>query len=131
MEQRTEDNIVTQAGIEVILGGETYTIRPLVIKESREWRKEVIDLISELPKFAEVTTDTPDEFGQALKAMLVSAPEKVAGLFFKYAKELDPERIEAEATDAELAVAFEQVIEIAFPLAQSMTKVMKHLAQRP
>ncbi len=126
---RTEEDRVVQAGIEVVLEGEKYTIRPLVIKDSREWRKEVVELISELPKFAEVTTDTPDEFGEALKAMLVSTPEKVAELFFKYAKELDQEEIEAKATDIELATAFEQVIEIAFPLARSMTEVMKHLAQ--
>lgn len=126
---RTEEDKVTQAEIKVILGGEEYPIKPLVIRDSREWRREVVELISELPKFADITTDTPDEFGEALKAMLVSTPEKVAGLFFKYAKELDQEEIEAKATDTELAVAFQQVIEIAFPLAQSMTKTMKHLAQ--
>ena len=126
---RTEEDILTQAGIKVILGGVEYDIAPLVIRDSREWRKKVVDLISELPKYAEVTTDTPDEFGDALKAMLVATPEKVAALFFEYAKDLKKEEIEAVATDMELAKAFEQVIEIAFPLAQSMTKTMEHLAR--
>jgi len=126
---RTEEDKVVQGSICVILGGEKYYIAPLVIKDSRQWRKKAINLISELPKYAEVTTDTPDEFGEALKAMLVDMPEKVAALFFEYAKDLDQKDIEAKATDMELAKAFEQVIEIAFPLAQSMTKTMQHLAQ--
>lgn len=127
--KRTEDEKVVQGSICVILGGEKYYIAPLVIRDSREWRKKVVDLISELPKYAEITTDTPDEFGDALKAMLVATPEKVAALFFEYAKDLKKDEIEAKATDMELAKAFEQVIEIAFPLAQSMTKTMQHLAR--
>jgi len=126
---RTEEDKIVQAGITVILGGREYSIAPLVIKASREWRKKVVGLISEMPKYAEVTTDTPDEFGDALNAILVAMPDKVADLFFKYAVNLNREEIEANATDAELAKAFEQVIEIAFPLAQSLTQTMKHLSQ--
>jgi len=126
---RTEEDKIVQSGITVILGGKEYSIAPLVIKESREWRKKVVGLISEMPKYAEVTTDTPDEFGDALNAILVAMPDKVADLFFKYAVNLNREEIETEATDAELAKAFEQVIEIAFPLAQSLTQTMKHLSQ--
>ena len=125
---RTEEDKIVQAGIEVILGGNEYSIAPLVIKESREWRKRVVLLLSSLPAYAEVTTDTPDEFGEALNAMLVAMPDKVTSLFFDYSK-LDREVIEATATDAELAKAFEQVIEIAFPLAKSLTQTMKHLSQ--
>ena len=127
--KRTEEDKIVQAGIKVILGGVGYSIAPLVIKDSREWRRKVVALISELPRYAEVTTDTPDEFGKALDTLLVAMPDKVAGLFFEYAKNLDQGEIEAKATDAELAKAFEQVIEIAFPLAQSLTQTMKHLAQ--
>jgi len=126
---RTEEDKLVQAGITVILGGVNYKVAPLVIKFSREWRKGVVELISALPKYAKVTTDTPDEFGEALNAIIVALPDKVVDLFFEYAKDLDREKIEAEATDAELAKAFEQVIEIAFPLAQSMTKTMAKLAQ--
>ena len=104
--ERTEEDKIVQAGITVILGGNEYSIAPLVIKESREWRKRVVLLLSSLPAYAEVTTDTPDEFGEALNAMLVSMPDKVANLFFDYSK-LDRDVIETTATDAELAKAFE------------------------
>ncbi len=127
--ERTEEEKVVQDAITVILGGEKHYIKPLVIRDSREWRKRVVELISELPKYAEVTTDSPDAFGEALKAVLLATPEKVANLFFEYAKDLDQKEIEGKATEMELAKAFEQVIEIAFPLAQSMTKTMEHLAR--
>jgi len=127
--KRTEEDKIVQAGIEVILGGEKYTIHPLVIRDSREWRKSVVDLIATLPKYTEVTTDTPGDFRDALDALLVAVPDSVANLFFQYAKNLNKEEIEASATDAELAKAFEQVVEIAFPLVQSLTKTMARLAK--
>jgi len=127
--ERTEEDKVVQAGIKVVLGGTEYSIAPLVIKDSREWRKGVVSLLSSLPQYTNVTTDTPDEFGDALNAVMVALPDKVTDLFFLYAKDLDREEIEKTATDTELAKAFEQVVEIAFPLAQSVTKTMKHLAQ--
>lgn len=126
---RTEEDKVVQAKVCVILGGEKHYITPLVIKDSREWRKGVVGLLSSLPEYAKVTTDTPDEFKEALNAIMVALPDQVTDLFFLYAKDLNREEIEGKATDAELAKAFELVIEIAFPLAKSLTKTMEHLAQ--
>ena len=127
--ERTEEDKIVQAGIVVILGGKEYSIAPLVIRDSREWRKGVVSLLSALPGYTNVTTDTPDEFGEALNAVMVALPDKVVDLFFLYAKTLPREEIEKTATDAELAKAFERVIEIAFPLAQSVTKTMERLAR--
>lgn len=117
--KRTEEEIVVQAGIEVVLGGEKYQIKPLVIKESRDWRKKLVNLLSELPKYAKVDTDTPEEFGEALNALMVDMPDTICDLFFAYAKDLSRQEIELKATEAEVAKAFEQVIEIAFPLVRS------------
>ncbi len=127
--KRTEEDKVVQADIKVILGGKEYSIAPLVIRDSREWRKEVGNLVSQLPKYVGITTDEPDKFEDALNAIMVAMPDRVIDLFFQYAKNLNREKIEAVTTDAELAKAFEQVIEVAFPLAQSMTKTMKRIAQ--
>lgn len=126
---RTEEDVITQAGIEVVLGGSKYSVKPLVIKDSREWRKQVVALISKLPQYTSVTTETPDEFEEALNAIMIALPDQVTDLFFNYAKDLDREKIESEATDVELAKAFEQVVEIAFPLAQSATKTLARLSQ--
>ncbi len=127
MEKRTEEQIIAQASIVVILGGKEYKIAPLVIRDSREWRAKVIKLIAPLPGYSKATTDDMEGFEQALTALLVTMPDQVIELFFDYAKELDPKEIEAVATDAEMADAFKEVIEVAFPLAQSAPEVVTRL----
>ena len=126
MNERTEEQKLAQDAIVVILGGKEYDIKPLVIRESREWRKKVINLIAPLLKMSGVTMDTPDDFADALTQMTVTMPDQVVGLFFDYSK-LDRDEIEGIATDAELAKAFEEVLKIAFPLAESAPKAMMRL----
>lgn len=128
---RTEEQIVARASVMVILGGKEYGITPLVIRDSREWRQKVIKLIAPLPQLVSTTLNVNDPgiFEGALTQMLVTMPEQVADLFFQYAKDLDREEIEGIATDEELAKAFEEVSKLAFPLAESLPKVMARLSQ--
>ncbi len=124
---RTEEEKVAQALITVTFGGEEYQVKPLVIKDSREWRAKVIKLIAPLPQVVSTKIDTPDEFEQMLTELLVTTPDQVIDLFFEYAKDLKREDIESVATDAELAKAFEEVLAVAFPLAESAPKVITRL----
>ena len=124
---RTEEEKVACAPIVVILGGIEHSIAPLVIRDSREWRSKVIQLIAPLPQLVSTKIDTPEDFGQALTAMLVTMPDQVIDLFFDYAKDLNREEIEGIATDAEISKAFEEVISVAFPLAESAPKVLTRL----
>ncbi len=127
--ERTEEEILLQTGTIVILGGTQYDIPPLVIREAREWRKKVINLITPVPAMSKVNTDNPEDFGAALEQMLVTQPDQVIELFFDYAK-LDREEIEGKATDAELAIAFQELIKVCFsPLAEAPLKVMGRLSQ--
>ncbi len=130
MVERTESEVVTQAPLTVTLGGKSYEVAPLVIRDSRVWRAKVIDLIAPLPQLIKTTMDDAEGFGDVLKQIMVTMPDQIADLFFEYAKDLDRENIEQTATDAELAVAFEEVIKIAFPLAQSSPDIMKHLTSQ-
>ncbi len=125
--ERTEEDILTQAGIKVILGGVEYDIAPLVIRDSREWRKKVVALVAPVAQIAGTTSDTPDAFEQALTSLLVTMPDKVIDLFFEYAKDLNREDIESVTTDAEMSQAFKEVIAFAFPLAQNVPEVITHL----
>ena len=131
MKERTEEEKLTRAPILVILGGKKYEIAPLVIRDSRVWRKKLIALIASLPALVNTTMDAenPKGFVDALTQMMVTMPEQVLDLFFDYAKELDREEIEGVATDAEIAKAFEEVVQVVFPLAQSLPKVLGHLSQ--
>ena len=105
---RTEEDKLTQAGFQVILGGKKYDVAPLVIRDSREWRKKVIALIAPLPTLLEM-------------------PDQVIDLFFEYAKDLDKKEIESVTTDEEMAKAFMEVVAFAFPLADSPAEVLRRL----
>ena len=126
---RTEDEKLTQSPIVVILGEKKYDIKPLVIRDSRRWRKDVASAISALPKYAAVNMTDVEAFGSAIDQLLAVMPDSIIDLFFSYAKDLDREKIEAVATDAEIAAAFEQVVDIAFPLAKSLVGTMTRLSQ--
>ncbi len=128
---RTEEEKVSRAPIVVVLGGKEFKVAPLVIRDSRGWRKKVVELMAPLPELVKTTMDEndPAAFGKVLTEMLVSMPDQVIGLFFDYAKDLDRDEIEGIATDAEIAKAFEEVIKVAFPLAESLPKAMARLSQ--
>jgi len=121
---RTDEQKMFQEPTIVILGGREHEVKPLVILYSRPWRKKVIGLISTLPKYAKVDTSKPDEFSEAINVLMVESQNAIIDLFFDYAKDLPREEIEAEATEAELAVAFEGVLGMAFPLSETLPQMM-------
>ena len=76
------------------------------------------------PKYLNMKTDDPEAFTEALNSMLGEMPDVVTDLFFSYARDLPREEIESTANDTELAEAFQEVMKYAFPLSQSLTKVL-------
>jgi len=124
MSERTDEQKLVQSPIEVTLGGKLYAIRPLVIKDAREWRKKLVKTFSKLPGYVNVTSDNPESFADAMQGMMVELQDEVADLFFDYAKELDREEIEVTGNDTELADAFQEVVKYAFPLSRSLTKAL-------
>lgn len=125
---RTEEQKIF-GEIIVIFGGNEYEVEPLVIRDSRKWRADLVKHLGSLPAYAQVTSDKPEEFKDALTAMLVTMPDVVIDLFFQYAKNLNREEIEYIATDEEMAKAFEQVVQLAFPLARSLVGAMENLSR--
>jgi len=117
---RTEEEKVLQAPIVVTLGGQEYSIKPLVIRDAREWRRKVAASIRDLPGVLAQTSEDPDAFGRAMDRILVDNADMVIDLFFEYAHDLPREEIEATATEHEISIAWEQVREIAFPLVMAM-----------
>jgi len=124
---RTEEDKILRAGIVVILGGKEYEIKPLVIRDAREWRKKLAGMMSKLPQYIQVTTDDVEGFMSAINIMMVGMPDEIADLFFAYAKDLNREEIESNATEVELSKAFEAVLDIALPLLGSLAKAMGKL----
>jgi hypothetical protein len=127
--ERTEEQKVAQVPVTVIFGGKQFEIKPLVIKESREWRQKVIKVLSELPQLTQVTSEDKEKFDSALSTLLITMPDTVVNLFFEYAKDLNREEIENVATDSEMALAWEKVVQLAFPLLQGLVKTMAKMVQ--
>ena len=118
--KRTEEDKVCQSPLVVKLGGKDYEIRPLVIKDSREWRKKFTNAMGGVPGVLETTTDAPAEFKASLELMFNTMPDTACELFFDWAKDLDREEIESIASDQEIADAFKVVVSMAFPLVSAM-----------
>ena len=129
MPGRTEDDKVFRASITVTLGGKEYEIKPLVIKDAREWRKKFSALLAKLPRFANTSTDDPESFQAAVDSMLVAMPDEITDLFFAYAKNLNRDEIESSATEAEVARAIDAVMEVAYPLLGSLTGALRRMSQ--
>ncbi len=148
--KRTESDKLAQADIEVILGGEKYSIPPLVIRDSRIWRQKVVTIMARLPEYLEGKSELSQpvkgfmpwlkglvgrrpsdsvNFEEALKSILITMPDTTLDLFFEYAKGLDRAKIEKKANEFEIAEAFSLVVEVAFPLARSLPKAMGRLSQ--
>lgn len=127
---RTEEQIIAQEPLTIVLGAVTYEVRLLTIKESREWRRQVAAALSVMPNYTKAAESTdPEQFKATLTGILEEMPETVADLFFGYAKELDRKVIEDAATDAELARAFDQVMAVGFPLVKALIGAMGRISQ--
>lgn len=124
MTERTEEQKIFHEPIKVVFGGKEFEIEPLVIKESRVWRAKVWEVMVELPKTTKVSSTEPDKFEAALNSMLISTPNTVIDLFFAYAKNLNREEIEGIATETEMAIAWQKVAELAFPLLPGLVKTI-------
>jgi len=113
----------------VILGGQEYQIEALPVAESRKWRATLVEAMGRLPSFLNVSTADPAKFSEGVSGLLGGMPDAVIDLFFNYARKLPREEIEQKATDAEIAVSFEQVVTLALPLTRSVGSALSSLAR--
>ncbi len=130
MEERTEEEKVTQSGIQVTLGGKIYTIAPLVIKYSKEWRKEALPLIAHLMKYSRLSSDPESDKSGEMEAAVVelftTRTDEMVESFFGFARELPREKIEETATDGEIILAFMEVFNaFVAPLSREVNSRIK------
>lgn len=125
---RTDEDKILQNPVTVFFNGVEYGIKPLVIREAREWRRQFAALIGKLPSYTKTTTDDPAGFNSAVGALIVEMPDEMTDLFFSYAKDLPRDEIEGTATELEMAAAVEVLLTIAIPLLPSLTKALGKMA---
>lgn len=115
---RTEDDILDQAAIGLVLGKHEYPVKPLTIRKGKEWRGKVAELLNTLsagPLGQQAAT--PQGFMSGLMVAFFSFPDRVLDLLYDYSPELRAHRaaIEDSATDEEVVVAFSRVMAVAYP----------------
>lgn len=127
MERTEEQKIIQEPGM-VILGGDKYEIKPLVIKEAAPWRRKFVELFANISALASITSDNPEGFISAMKEVLLEKPDKLADLFFEYTK-LDRTEIESKATTVEMVKAFEEVFALEAPFFGSAIQAIVNMGK--
>lgn len=129
--ERTEEDKITQAGIVVTLGGTEYTIAPLVIKYSRDWRKKAVPLIGDLYRFSRTALDEGELEG-VITQLFTGKTDAIIDSFFEYARDLPRDKIEESATDGEIILAFMEVFNaFVAPLSAKVTKAATSPSEQP
>ena len=124
MKERTEEQIFSRMPIQVTLGDAKYDLKPLPIIKAREWRTKLTETMQGI--VGTMSADqSPMTMGPALTAALVGFPDKVCELVFAWATELPTEKILAEATEEQLAVAFSGVMKMAYPFLAQLAMTMQ------
>lgn len=114
---------------EVALGGQTYAIEQLPMRQNREWREKLAAPVTELMALLESNKDL--EIGSVsdlagilglAKELLLGSMDLLLDALFAYSPVLqaDRARIEAEAYDDEAIVALVEVVRLAYPLGMAL-----------
>jgi hypothetical protein len=130
MKPRTEDEILSRTPLKVKLGDKDYDVPLLAVMAQREWRKNLFATLAPILTTFESNL-AAGSMAQGLTAALLQFPEKIAELFFAYAKALsadEREQILADATEEQLILAFEAVKAVAFPFSPTL-ETMRQLVK--
>ena len=122
--KRTDEQILAKEPLTIVLGNEKYSVPVLTILKQREWRKFLQETISPLLSVYDAE-DTKEGRVKSLSATLQKFPEKIAELVFAYCPELPQQKILEEATEEQLAVAYAQIMAIAFPFMGQITEAVQ------
>lgn len=125
--KRSQDQILSQSPIEVTLGTVKYSIKPLRILKSRDWRQSLITKMGEVTSRMKADTGSDAAFLSGLGYVLLQFPETLSELVFEYAPYLPKDKImdeETGATEEQMAVAFGKILQVAFPFTGELKTVL-------
>jgi hypothetical protein len=122
--KRTEEQVLSKAPIEVRFGDQNYEIKILTIKPSQLWRRQLIEVMTEV-----TNNFSGPSMGEAMSSGLVAAlrqfPEKLVDLVFAYGVDLPRETVIESATEEQVARAFSAIMEVAFPFLPQLGMVLQ------
>lgn len=130
--QRTEDQILSKAPIEVTFGDKKYYIPVLTIKAQREWRERVATEVGQIMNGMSGTVDnkTIPQLSRGFTSALIQFPEKLADLVFAYDLSLPQNVILEEATEEQISAAFSLIMSVAYPFLASLTLLKQAMGNR-
>lgn len=114
----------------IALGGQTYEIAQLPMRENRLWRDTlaapVTNLLALLEGNRELEIGSVGDLAQVIgigKQLLLGSMDILLDALFAYSPELraDRDRIEAEAYDDEAIAALAEVVRLAYPLGVAIS----------
>lgn len=136
MGERTDEDRAHVAPIVITLGGEPFSVRPLTLKKSRAWKRDLALLLGDLGGLQVNMTGADGAFSLdavkgAFDAVAIAVPEKLAALVLSYIQASDPsadrtvEWFEDLANDREVTDALMQLVEVTFPFLWKLGDLAK------
>jgi hypothetical protein len=112
---RSESDKLSMAPIKVKFGETAYEIKLLRTMAQREWRTKLTQELDPVLKNLQITTSDAKVLSSGLVSALAQFPEKLADLLFAYDQNLPKEKILEESTEEQIAAAFAEVMQVAYP----------------
>lgn len=116
----------------VTLGGQSYTIKAMPIRQSKAWRAQLEGPFGELSAALEgagkIELTSGSDIARLVRSFsgtLIGSIDLLLDFLFAYAPELaaDRERIENESFDEEALSAFVEVLKLAYPFGDLLVLV--------
>ena len=113
--------------VRVTLGETDYEIKPLPIRQSREWREKLNGpfavLVNVLSNAESIELTDSKQLGRLVSTMsstVLGSVDMMLDLLYDYSPELKANRetIEAQAYDDEVMAAFLEVLKLAYPFGK-------------
>jgi hypothetical protein len=112
-QERTEEQILTKAPIEVTLGDEKYKLPILSVLKMAEWRRELIEVANDIGGLGVSLA--------ALGTCFIAFPERLIDLVFAYCPDLPKDKLRETATEEQFVTAFSAIIPVAFPFMRQLS----------
>ncbi len=118
--ERTEEQMLSRAPLELQFGGKECKVPVLTVMKARAWREK---LAEEMRSIGAAGISIA-----GLATAFLAFPEKVADLVVAYAPEVVPSDVLDVATEEEMLLAFSQMVHVSFPYLRLLS-LMKSISQ--
>lgn len=130
---RTDEQKLKHAPLTLQFGDKEYAVKILTMGKAAEWREKFtaeMEVINE-SFTSPVAGATAKAVANGFTAAMLRFPEKITEMVFLYAPYLDSKSILDECTDEQMATAFSNIWEVAYPFLAHLGNVMQMVNASP